>query len=88
MGAIGIARTFAYGGNKQRLIYDPNVKPEMHIDFETYKKTNAPTINHFYEKLLLLKDRMNTPYGKKMAEERHKFMKLYLEQFFKEWNSN
>jgi len=88
MGAIGIARTFAYGGNKQRLIYDPNVKPEMHIDFETYKKTNAPTINHFYEKLLLLKDRMNTPYGKKMAEERHKFMKLYLEQFFKEWNLN
>ncbi|WP_107822143.1 HD domain-containing protein [Mangrovibacterium marinum] len=88
MGAIGIARTFAYGGNKQRLIYDPNVKPEMHIDFETYKKTSAPTINHFYEKLLLLKDRMNTDYGKKVAQERHKFMKLYLDQFFKEWNLN
>jgi uncharacterized protein len=88
MGAIGIARTFAYGGNKQRLIYDPGINPEMHIDFEAYKKTNAPTINHFYEKLLLLKDRMNTAYGKKLAEERHKFMKLYLEQFFKEWNLN
>lgn len=88
MGAIGIARTFAYGGNKQRQIYDPEIKPEMHIDFETYKKTNAPTINHFYEKLLLLKERMNTGYGKKLAAERHKFMKLYLEQFFREWNLN
>ena len=88
MGAIGIARTFAYGGNKNRVIYNPEVKPEIHIDFESYKKTNAPTINHFYEKLLLLKDRMNTPYGKKTAEERHRFMKLYLDQFFKEWNLN
>ncbi|WP_163709279.1 HD domain-containing protein [Mangrovibacterium lignilyticum] len=88
MGAIGIARTFAYGGNKNRLIYNPEIKPELHIDFESYKKANAPTINHFYEKLLLLKDRMNTDYGKKMAEERHRFMKLYLDQFFKEWNLN
>lgn len=88
MGAIGIARTFAYGGNKNRKIYDPDVKPEFHLDFESYKKTSAPTINHFYEKLLLLKDRMNTAYGKKLAEERHKFMKLYLDQFFKEWNLN
>lgn len=88
MGAIGIARTFAYGGNRKRQIYDPEIKPEMHIDFESYKKTNAPTINHFYEKLLLLKDRMNTAYGKKLAEERHRFMKLYLDQFFKEWNLN
>lgn len=88
IGAIGIARTFAYGGNKNRLIYDPEVKPEMHLNFESYKKTNAPTINHFYEKLLLLKDRMNTSYGKRLAEKRHRFMKLYLEQFFKEWNLN
>ncbi len=88
IGAIGIARTFAYGGNKNRQIYDPEIKPEYHIDFESYKKTNAPTINHFYEKLLLLKDRINTNYGKKLAEERHKFMKLYLDQFFKEWNLN
>lgn len=88
MGAIGIARTFAYGGNKNRLIYDPDVKPEMHLDFESYKKTNAPTINHFYEKLLLLKDRMNTSYGKRLAARRHRFMKLYLEQFFSEWNLN
>ncbi len=88
MGAIGIARTFAYGGHKNRQIYDPNVQPEMHLDFESYKKTNAPTINHFYEKLLLLKDRINTDYGKKLAEERHRFMKMYLDQFFKEWNLN
>ncbi|MFV0378701.1 MAG: HD domain-containing protein [Mangrovibacterium sp.] len=88
MGAIGIARTFAYGGNKNRLIYDPEIKPEMHLDFESYKKTNAPTINHFYEKLLLLKDRMNTNYGKRLAVRRHRFMKLYLEQFFREWNLN
>lgn len=88
MGAIGIARTFAYGGNKNRLIYDPQVRPELHIDFESYKNTKAPTINHFYEKLLLLKDRMNTAYGKHLAEERHRFMKLYLDQFFKEWNLN
>lgn len=88
IGAIGIARTFAYGGNKNRLIYDPMVKPEMHLNFESYKKTNAPTINHFYEKLLLLKDRMNTPYGHLIAEKRHKFMMLYLEQFFNEWNLN
>lgn len=88
MGAIGIARTFAYGGNRNRLIYDPNIKPEMHLDFDSYKKTNTPTINHFYEKLLLLKDRMNTDYGRRMAEERHRFMKSYLEQFFREWNLN
>lgn len=88
IGAIGIARTFAYGGNKNRLIYDPEVKPEMHIDFESYKKASTPTINHFYEKLLLLKDRMNTSYGRRLAEKRHRFMQFYLEQFFKEWNLN
>ena len=88
MGAIGIARTFAYGGYKDRLIYDPEVKPEMHQNFESYKKTTAPTINHFYEKLLLLKNRMNTDSAKKMANERHRFMELYLEQFYNEWNLN
>ena len=85
IGAIGIARTFAYGGNKNRLIYDPEVKPELHQSFEAYKKTTAPTINHFYEKLLLLKDRINTKSAKKMAEERHKFMEDFLERFFNEW---
>lgn len=85
IGAVGIARTFAYGGNKGRLLYAPDEKPEMHASFEAYKKTTAPTINHFYEKLLLLKDRMNTTSAKKMAEGRHQFMEKYLEQFFAEW---
>ncbi len=85
IGAIGIARTFAYGGNKQRLIYDPAVKPEMHQSFQAYQKNSAPTINHFYEKLLLLKDRMNTSVAKKMAVERHRFMEQFLEQFYGEW---
>lgn len=88
IGAIGIARTFSYGGNKNRLIYDPAVDPELHSSFETYKKSKAPTINHFYEKLLLLKDRMNTETGRNMAKERHRFMELYLEQFYQEWNLN
>ena len=85
IGAIGIARTFAYGGHKGRAIYDPAVKPVMHQTFEAYKKNTAPTINHFYEKLLLLKNRMNTETGKHMAEERHRFMEMYLQQFFQEW---
>lgn len=85
IGAVGIARTFAYGGNKGRLLYHPDEKPEMHNSFEAYKKTTAPTINHFYEKLLLLKDRMNTVTAKKMAEERHLFMEKYLDRFFEEW---
>lgn len=85
IGAVGIARTFAYGGNKGRLLYHPDEKPEMHASFDEYKKTTAPTINHFYEKLLLLKDRMNTQTAKKMAEGRHKFMENYLEHFFAEW---
>ncbi len=86
LGAIGIARTFAYGGSKSREIYNPNVKPELHDSFEKYKSTTAPTINHFYEKLLLLKDLMNTKTGKRLANERHVFMEGFLEQFYAEWD--
>lgn len=86
IGAIGIARTFAYGGNKNRMIYDPEQQPEMHTTFEKYKKSTAPTINHFYEKLLLLKDRMNTSTAKQIAADRHLFMEDFLKQFYKEWN--
>lgn len=85
MGAIGIARTFAYGGHKNRLIYDPAIAPVMHDDFQAYKNSTAPTVNHFFEKLLLLKDRMNTQTARNIAEERHRFMETYLEQFFNEW---
>jgi uncharacterized protein len=85
IGAVGIARTFAYGGSKSRLIYDPGVPPVMHSNFQDYKTSTAPTINHFYEKLLLLKDRMHTETARKMAAERHAFMELYLKQFFAEW---
>ena len=85
IGAIGIARTFAYGGNKGRLLYHPEIKPEMHQTFAAYKSGTSPTINHFYEKLLLLKERVNTKTGKKIAEKRHAFMEKFLEQFFNEW---
>ena len=85
IGAIGIARAFHYGGFKNRLLYDPNVAPVMNMDKETYKKSTAPTINHFYEKLLLLKNRMNTPTGKAMAEKRHAFMEQFLSHFYVEW---
>lgn len=87
IGAIGIARTFAYGGHTNREIYNPEIKSQMHNSFEEYKKNQSPTINHFYEKLLLLKDKMNTTTGKKLAEERHKFMELFLTQFFNEWGN-
>lgn len=87
IGAIGIARTFAYGGSKQRPIYIPEIKPELHEDFDSYKKTTAPTINHFYEKLLLLKNRLNTKTAIEIAKNRHTFMETFLEQFFKEWES-
>lgn len=88
IGAIGIARTFAYGGSKGRLIYNPDIKPENHVDFEAYKKNNGPTINHFYEKLLLLKDRLNTVTARRIAEKRHQFMESFLEEFFREWHEN
>ncbi len=86
IGAIGIARAFNYGGFKNRELYNPNILPTEHLSKQTYKNSTAPTINHFYEKLLLLKDSMNTVSGKKIANKRHQFMELYLEQFFQEWN--
>tara|TARA_R110002050_G_scaffold48356_3_gene112522 strand:+ start:83607 stop:84263 length:657 start_codon:yes stop_codon:yes gene_type:complete len=86
IGAIGIARTFNYGGFKNRELYNPTIAPNLKMTKEEYKKSSAPTINHFYEKLLLLKDKMNTKTGKKLAQERHQFMLAYLEQFYKEWN--
>jgi uncharacterized protein len=87
LGAIGIARAFAYGGSVGRLLYDPGSQPTMLTSFDSYKKVqNGTTINHFYEKLLLLKDRMNTKTGKAMALNRHKFMEKYLEQFYAEWS--
>lgn len=85
MGAIGIARTFTWGGSRGRLMYDPNFAPTMHQSFDDYKKSGGHTINHFYEKLLLLKDRMNTQTAKKIAESRHEFMEQYLDQFYTEW---
>ncbi|CAD8202773.1 unnamed protein product [Paramecium octaurelia] len=85
IGAIGIARCFTYGGYKNRQLYNPDLKPEFHDNFQDYKKNESTTINHFYEKLLLLKDRMNTDTGKKIAENRHQIMVNYLDQFLKEW---
>ncbi|WP_437395910.1 HD domain-containing protein [Flagellimonas lutimaris] len=88
IGAIGIARAFNYGGFKNRELYNPEISPNLNITKEEYKKSTAPTINHFYEKLLLLKEKMNTPTGKQLAEQRHQFMLNYLEQFYKEWNGD
>lgn len=86
IGAIGIARCFNYGGFKNRELYNPAISPNLNMTKEEYKKSKAPTINHFYEKLLLLKDKMNTETGKKIAEERHVFMEKFLKQFYNEWN--
>ena len=85
MGVIGIARTFAYGGYKQREIYNPNIKPKIHNSFNEYKKSTGTSINHFYEKLLFLRDLMNTKLAKKIANKRHKVMENFLKDFFKEW---
>lgn len=86
MGAIGIARAFNYGGFKHREIYNPEIAPNLKMTQEEYKKSTAPTLNHFYEKLLLLKDKMNTETGKQLAEERHRYMMDYLKQFYREWD--
>lgn len=86
IGAIGIARTFAYGGAHGRAMYDPSHQAEEHASFEAYKKSAGPTINHFYEKLLLLKDRMYTDTGRQLAEHRHAYMQAYLDEFYGEWD--
>ncbi len=88
IGAIGIARAFNYGGFKNRALYDPAIPPKMNMTKEQYKKSTAPTINHFYEKLLLLKDKMNTATGKKIAAYRHQYMLDFLAQFKNEWHAN
>jgi uncharacterized protein len=86
IGAIGIARTFNYGGFKNRPLYNPNIAPNLHMSKEEYKNSQAPTLNHFYEKLVLLKDKMNTETGKQIAQQRHQFMMSFLSQFYAEWD--
>lgn len=86
IGAIGIARTFNYGGFKNRPLYNPDIAPNLQMTKEEYKSSEAPTLNHFYEKLLLLKDKMNTETGKQIAQERHRFMETFLSQFYAEWD--
>jgi uncharacterized protein len=88
IGAIGIARAFAYGGSKHRPLYIPENNPVMHASYNDYKNSNGSTINHFYEKLLLLKDRMNTATAKKIANNRHEFLENFLKQFYFEWNNS
>lgn len=86
IGAVGIARAFNYGGFKNRALYDPSVRPNLTMTKDEYKNSNSPTINHFYEKLLLLKDKMNTQTAKKIAADRHQYMVSFLDQFYAEWN--
>tara|TARA_R110001632_G_scaffold19898_13_gene59890 strand:- start:4734 stop:5390 length:657 start_codon:yes stop_codon:yes gene_type:complete len=86
IGAIGIARCFNYGGFKNRSLYDPSIIPNLSMTKEEYKNSTAPTINHFYEKLLLLKDKMNTKTGRRIAADRHRYMEEFLQQFYNEWN--
>ena len=86
IGAIGIARAFNYGGFKNRGMFDPSLKPNLEMTKEEYKASSAPTINHFYEKLLLLKDKMNTKTGQLIAINRHQFMEQFLDQFYEEWD--
>jgi len=88
IGAIGVARTFAYGGSKHRIMYDPEIKPALNQTVNQYKNSTSPTINHFYEKLLLLKDKMNTKTAQQIAEKRHLFLEQFLKQFFEEWDCN
>jgi uncharacterized protein len=86
IGAVGIARAFNYGGFKNRALYDPKIAPNASMTKEVYKSNNAPTLNHFYEKLLLLKDKMNTQTGKQIAQDRHRYMEGFLSQFYAEWD--
>jgi len=86
LGAIRIARCFSYGGFKKRIMFDPSIKPRMHYSVDEYLRGDGTTINHFYEKLLLLKDKMNTKTGQRLAQERHEFLLKFLEQFYKEWD--
>jgi uncharacterized protein len=86
LGAIGIARAFAYGGSRGRSLHDPTVVPETHSSFEAYRASQGTTVNHFYEKLLLLRDRMHTPTARSIASERHRFMTQFLERFLAEWD--
>ena len=88
IGAIGIARTFAYGGHKGQPMYDPTLNPTLHESFEAYANSRTSTINHFYEKLLLLKNRLNTTTAKEIGEKRHKIMEDFLKDFYDEWNTN
>jgi uncharacterized protein len=88
IGAIGVARAFNYGGFKNRALYNPDIQPNLNMSKEEYKKSDSPTVNHFYEKLLLLKDKMNTTSGKKIAEERHVYMEQFLSQFYAEWEGH
>jgi uncharacterized protein len=88
LGAIGIGRAFAYGGHKGRPLYDPAIPPQPHATFEAYKKDAGPTLNHFYEKLLLLKDRMSTPTARRLAAARHAYLEQFLAQFLAEWKGD